>query len=110
VAFGRRNTLVVDILGDQIGLVHGIQTLATQTQSLSSLYSPTTYKQFTTSDNFSGLVAATNRISFGQYYGAFGWKTRIAGNLIATVNFLVRFENHGLTAKVVPLYGLGYSF
>jgi len=110
VAFGRRNTLVVDILGDQIGLVHGIQALTTQTLSLSGLFSPTTYKQFTTSDNVSGLIATISHVSFGQYYGAFGWKTRIAGNLIATVNFLTRFDNNGLTAKIVPLYGLGYSF
>jgi len=26
------------------------------------------------------------------------------------VNFLVRFDDNGLTAKIVPLYGLGYSF
>jgi hypothetical protein len=108
VAFGRRNTLVVDILGDQIGLIHGIQTLTTQTVSISGRYSPVTYQQLT--GNISGLVAAPNRVSFGQYYGAFGWKTRIAGNLIATVNFLTRFDNNGLTAKIVPLYGLGYSF
>jgi hypothetical protein len=108
VAFGRRNTLVVDILGDQIGLIHGIPTLTTQTVSISGLYSPVTYQQLT--GNLTGLVAAPSRVSFGQYYGAFGWKTRIAGNLIATVNFLTRFDNHGLTAKIVPLYGLGYSF
>lgn len=108
VAFGRRNTLVVDILGDQIGLIHGIPTLETQTVSISGLYSPVTYQQL--AGNISGLVAAPNRTSFGQYYGAFGWKTRIAGNLIATVNFLTRFDNNGLTAKIVPLYGLGYSF
>ena len=103
VAFGRRNTLVADILGNQIGLVHGIPNLVTQ--SVSGVYSPTTLSQTTAS----GLVAA-GRTSFSQYYGAFGWKAKIAGNLIATVNFLVRLDNNGLTAKIVPLYGLSYSF
>ena len=113
VAFGRRNTLVVDILGDQIGLVHGIETLPTGNISLSGFYSPTTLQPL--SGNLSGLVAPDPnapipRASYGQYYGAFGWKTRIAGNLVATVSFLTRFDNNGLTAKVVPVYGLGYSF
>jgi hypothetical protein len=106
VAFGHKNTLVVDILGDEIGLVHGVPTLRTQTVSGSNIYSPIApYSQ----TGASGLVGA-GRTSFGQYYGAFGWKAKIVGNFIATVSFLVRFDENGLTAKVVPLYGVGYSF
>jgi hypothetical protein len=57
----------------------------------------------------SGLVSAGN-VSFGQYSGSFGYKVKIVGNLIANVNALVRLDNNGLTARVVPLFGLGYSF
>jgi hypothetical protein len=56
-----------------------------------------------------GIVGA-GRGSLGQYSGSFGYKARIAGNLVASFNLLVRFDNNGLTARVVPLYGIGYSF
>jgi hypothetical protein len=29
---------------------------------------------------------------------------------VATFQALVRFDDNGLTARVTPLYGLGYSF
>ncbi|HVI77616.1 MAG TPA: hypothetical protein VM715_05535, partial [Candidatus Acidoferrum sp.] len=48
--------------------------------------------------------------SFGQYSGAFGYKFRITGGLVATFQALVRFDSSGLTARVTPLYGLGYGF
>jgi hypothetical protein len=54
--------------------------------------------------------AAGGKTSLGQYSGAFGYKTRLVGNLVATFQMLVRFDDNGLTARAVPLYGLGYSF
>jgi len=57
----------------------------------------------------SGFVNA-GRAAFGEYNGAFGYKVRIARNLVATFNMLVRFDNNGLTARAVPLYGLSYTF
>jgi len=56
-----------------------------------------------------GLVSA-GRVSYGQYNASFGYKTRIAGNLVANFNILVRLDNNGLAAKATPLFGLGYSF
>jgi hypothetical protein len=104
IAAGRRNTIVVDILGNQIGLVHGSPSLVSQ--SVSGVYSPVApYPQVTAT----GLVSGP-RTSFGEYSGSFGYKTRIIGNLVFTFNALVRFDNNGLTARFVPLYGLGYSF
>jgi hypothetical protein len=29
---------------------------------------------------------------------------------VASFNVLVRLDNNGLTARVAPLYGLGYTF
>jgi hypothetical protein len=55
------------------------------------------------------LVSAGN-VAFGQYTGSFGYKVKVAGNLVANFNVLVRFDNNGLTARLVPLFGLGYSF
>ena len=57
-----------------------------------------------------GEVPPMLRGSFGQYSGAFGYKARIVGNLVVTFQEVVRFDNNGLTARVSPLYGLGYSF
>jgi len=104
VAFGSRNTMIVDVLGNQIGLVHGAtllknQALPTGFNAPAGAITPQT----------SGLVY-NGRGSLGQYSGAFGYKVRVVGNLVATFQALVRFNDSGLTARVVPLYGLGYSF
>jgi hypothetical protein len=113
LALGRRSTLVADILGNQVGLIHGIPN--TTTETLSNLLYPTgvngdsTGAAVPTKVSASGLVSAGN-VSFGQYSGSFGYKVKIVGNLIANVNALVRLDNNGLTARVVPLFGLGYSF
>lgn len=107
VALGRRNTVAVDILGNQIGWVHGIQTL--ESQEIPTSYAAPALPAGAEAMS-SGLVATTGRTSFAQYSGAFGYKVRIWGNLVATFDALVRFNDAGLTARFVPLYGLGYSF
>ncbi len=105
VALGRHNTAVVDFLGNQIGWVHGIQNMTTQTiQALP----PQGATGMVTPQTISGLVSAGS-VSFGQYSGAFGYKARIVGNLVATFNMLVRFDSNGLTARATPLYGLSYT-
>ncbi len=108
VALGRHNTIVVDILGNQIGWIHGIQNM--RTESVSQLF-PLPQSTADTAKNVtaSGLVSA-GRVSFGEYSGAFGYKARIVANLVATFNMLVRFDSNGLTAHLTPLYGLGYTF
>ena len=108
VALGRRNTVVVDFLGNQIGWIHGIPNMAVQ--SATNQPAP----QLGTTGNapsqtLSGFVSVGNQ-SFGQYSGAFGYKARIVGNLVGTFNMLVRFDNNGLTARATPLYGLSYTF
>ena len=107
IAFGKHNTVVIDFLGNQIGWVHGIQNM--MTQSVSNALPPQTSDQQATPTTISGLVSA-GRVSFGQYSGAFGYKARIAGNLVATFNMLVRFDSNGLTARATPLFGLSYTF
>jgi hypothetical protein len=120
VALGRHNTVIADILGNQIGWVHGIPN--TTTRSIADVSLPTG-PNGTPPPDFSnpltnvapvkgtatGLVSA-GRVAFGQYSGSFGYKARIAGNLVANFNVLVRFNDNGLMARVVPLYGLGYTF
>jgi hypothetical protein len=104
VALGTRSTVIADILGNQLGWIHGIAD--TKTASVTGQYSPITpYPQQTVS----GLISA-GRTSYGQYSGAFGYKARIMGDLVFTLNALVRFDNNGLTARFAPLYGLGYTF
>jgi hypothetical protein len=105
IALGRRNTVIADILGNQIGLVRGAQTLTSV-----GITSPApTELPAGAIPMHSGLIDA-GRTSFGQYSGAFGYKVRLMGKLVASVQTLVRFDNNGLVARVVPLYGLGYSF
>jgi hypothetical protein len=108
VALGRRNTVAIDFLGNQVGWVHGIQALESQSFNTTTYAAPTL--QAGQEAMSSGLVATTGRTSFGQYSGAFGYKVRIWGNLVATFDALVRFNDAGLTARFAPLYGLGYSF
>ena len=104
VAFGRRNTLVLDAFGNSIGLIRGAQILRSQNITAPR---PT---------DLQGAVPMTKglrdagRGSFSQYSGSFGYKVKVAGNLVATIQALIRFDDSGLTARVVPLYGLGYSF
>ncbi|MGA7931586.1 MAG: hypothetical protein WCA20_37015 [Candidatus Sulfotelmatobacter sp.] len=108
VALGRHNTVVVDVLGNQIGWIHGIQGLMNGSVANVPLPQSTVgaAPQLVTA---SGLLSA-GRVSFGQYSGAFGYKARIVANLVATFNMLVRFDNNGLTARATPLYGLSYTF
>ena len=107
VALNSRNTVLVDILGNQIGWGHGIQTLFTDSRPG---VLPTTPGSNGGTVNATGLASASGTTSFGQYSGAFGYKFRVAGNLVATVQALTRFDHNGLRADWTPLYGLGYSF
>jgi hypothetical protein len=103
IGVGRRNTVDLDILGNQIGWIHGIPNMAFE--SIPNVPAPNSSTNVTAS----GFVSA-GKVSFGQYSGAFGYKARVIGDLVATFNILVRFDNNGLTARATPLFGLGYTF
>jgi hypothetical protein len=103
IAFGSRHTFVFDLLANQIGIVHGTPRLTESTQT----------NQLAAGSNTPVTVTgwdSTQKGSYGQYNGSFGYKAKLAGNLVLTLNGLVRFDSKGLTARFVPLYGLGYSF
>jgi hypothetical protein len=106
IAFGRHNTLVVDVLGNEIGLVHGAPNLA---MGSAQGFAPTTDSTVASPTSVTGLIS-TGTTSYSQFNGAFGYKARLIGNLVFTFNALVRFDNNGLTARFTPLYGLGYTF
>lgn len=110
VALGRRSTVVLDIIGNQIGTIHGIQLLS-RTPVPSGFAPPV--PGF---DPMAGAVhpqqygyLGSGRGSYGQYSGAFGYKFRIYRDLVASFQALVRFDDNGLTARFVPLFGFGYS-
>jgi hypothetical protein len=111
IALGRHNTLIADILGNQVGWIHGIPNATFQT--LPNQLLPTgpngNKKVVPVQGSAVGLVGMGN-VSFGQYTGSFGYKARLMGNLVASFNVLTRFDDNGLTARLVPLYGLGYTF
>jgi len=110
LALGPRNTFVADILGNQIGWIHGIAN--TYTQSVPNVpvaqITPGAAPVLVTA---TGLVSA-GRVSYGQYSGAFGYKSRIYHDLVGTFNVLVRFDNNGLglVDRSVLLFGIGYTF
>ena len=111
IALGRRETVVVDLLGNEVGLIHGIPNATYQT--LTNQLLPTSINggstEQPTTGSASGFVPG-GPSSFGQYYLSLGYKARVVANLVANVNLLVRLDNNGLVAKYVPLFGLGYSF
>ena len=104
VAVGRKNTVVLDMFGNTIGLIHGAQLLRTQ-----NIAAPAPTDLQGAIPMSKGLTDG-GRGSYNQYSGSFGYKVKVMGNLVATAQALVRFDNNGLTARVVPLFGLGYSF
>ena len=105
VGLGTRNTIVVDVLGNRIGLINGIPTAVDRSVGMQASPIPPTYAQVSVRG-----ITATGRTSFGEYTAAFGYKAKVVGNLIATFNMLVRIDNNGFIARAVPLYGLGYEF
>ena len=118
IALGNRNTIVADILGNQIGWIHGIQN--TTTLTLNNLSLPTGPNGTGPSPgsppptpavvpSVTGLITA-GRVSYGQYNASLGYKARLAGNLIAYFDALIRIDNNGLTARFTPMAGVGYSF
>jgi hypothetical protein len=111
LALGKHNTITTDFLGNQIGLIHGM--LDTVTNNSAQGFAPcgaTTVATCATSmQQVPGLVSA-GRQEVGEYSGAFGFKTRIVGNLVAMFNLLVRFDNNSLVSRYSPLFGIGYSY
>lgn len=121
VALGHHNTLIVDILGNQIGWIHGMPGVV-NSPPITGLSLPTgpdgdiTNKAQPVKGTATGLVGVYNtsgaltRVAFGQYTGSLGYKVLIGRNLVANLRMLYRFDNNGLVARFVPSYGLSYSF
>ncbi|MBZ5619002.1 MAG: hypothetical protein LAQ69_09800 [Acidobacteriia bacterium] len=113
LALGRHNTFIADILGNQVGWIHGIPNA--QMQTISNVLLPTgpngdsSGAAVPTKGSATGLVTA-GRVSFGQYSASLGYKARITQSLVANFNLVLRIDNNGLVARAVPMFGLGYSF
>jgi hypothetical protein len=113
LALGRHNTVIADVLGNQVGWIHGIPNATTQT--IANVLLPTgpngdaSGTAVPVRGSAVGLVSA-GRVSFGQYSASFGYKVRVTRNLVANANLVVRLDNNGLVARAVPMFGLGYSF
>jgi len=113
LALGRHHTIVADVLGNEVGWIHGIANATMQTiadQSLPTGPNGDVSNQAVPVRGAASGFVSSGKVSFGQYNVSLGYKTRIAGNLVANANVLVRLDDNGLTARVTPLFGLGYSF
>jgi hypothetical protein len=111
LALGRHSTVAVDVLGNEIGLIHGMPDTKTNSDAKGFMpCGPGLMPNCSTSlQPVPGLVSA-GRVMIGEYSGAFGYKARVVGNLVVMFNALVRFDNNSLVSRFVPLYGIGYSF
>ena len=57
-----------------------------------------------------GVTTGPNKQNLTMTNGAFGLKLKLVGNLVFSTNLLVSFDENGLRDKLVPLFGVGYSF
>jgi hypothetical protein len=57
-----------------------------------------------------GFTLAENKQTFNMNNGAFGVKLKLAGNMVFSTNLLVALDNNGLRDRIVPLFGIGYTF
>ncbi len=58
----------------------------------------------------SGVAVAAGKQTYTMTNGAFGFKVKLAGNMVFTSNMLVAFNNTGLRDRIVPLFGIGYTY
>jgi len=95
VGVTKRVTLVGDLLGQRF-------FNAPQITSPTSLSIPGQSGSFTSVEPVTGSYSADNL--------GIGTKINPIGHLLITANVLVKLDNGGLRAKVVPMAGLSYSF
>ena len=86
-------TLVADILAERVFEAHRIEIGTAAVNE----------------DNFQTIVAPSPVNSYNRTDGAFGAKVKY-GSFIATGNVLVKLDQGGLRARVVPLGGISYTF
>ena len=58
----------------------------------------------------SGVAVASGKQTYTMTSGAFGFKVKLAGNMVFTSNMLVAFNDTGLRDRIVPLFGIGYTY
>jgi hypothetical protein len=122
VALGHHNTLILDILGNQLGWIHGIPDVVNN-QPVPGVFLPSGVHgdnsnnpappAIGTATGLVGVLGSGNvlkRVAFGQYSASLGYKVRIGRNLVANLSVLYRLDNNGLVARAVPSYGVSYSF
>jgi len=95
VGASKRVTVVADLLGQRFFNAPQI----TSPTSISIPHQP---------GSFSSVEPITG--SYGTDNLAIGTKVNPLGHLLITANVLIKLDNGGLRAKVVPMAGLSYSF
>ena len=96
VGVKKQITAVVDLLGQRVIGANRLRTVAF-TDASGSVH-----------NNVSDIQSFTG--SFNTYDISTGVKIQLKGNLLFSGNVLVRLNDGGLRANVVPLAGLSYSF
>ncbi|MCC6388952.1 MAG: hypothetical protein IT167_00010 [Bryobacterales bacterium] len=97
ISFSQRITFQADILGQT--LLDANRLVLTTVPGRGQNIAPAT-----------GVTLSPNKKNIQMNSGAFGFKLKLAGNLVFSANMLVAFDDNGLRDRVVPLFGLGYTF
>ena len=57
-----------------------------------------------------GFALTASKQSYALSSGSFGVKIKMQGNFVFSANMLTALDSNGMRDKVVPLFGVGYSF
>lgn len=104
VSPSQRFTFTAEFLGQTV-----FDTPRYELRTVSALGAPTAVSQAFGITDATGWTTR-GKANLSMVNGAFGIKAKLIGNLVAQSNLLVALENRGLRDKVVPLFGLGYTF
>lgn len=102
VSVSRRLTFVGDIVGNTLIDSPRLEnrTITARGATASSVGVP----------DARGWTLSGQTQTFSMINSAFGFKLKVAPGLVLQSNVLIALENRGLRDKIVPLFGLGYSF
>ena len=95
-AFARSATFVADFLSQRVMSAFRIESGSATGPGMSQ--------------PVSGILLSSGRESFNMNSFSIGTKAKVAGNLIATANLLIALDDNGLRERLVPLFGLSYTF
>ncbi|MBI4909358.1 MAG: hypothetical protein HY820_37410 [Acidobacteria bacterium] len=97
ITVSKRMTFVVDVLQNR--LINANRLVSTSVSGRGSA-----------GGTANGFALTPAKQSYNMSNGSFGVKVKMVGNMVFTANMLMALDNNGMRDRVVPLFGVGYSF